>query len=312
MRSSILILWSVVLTIGVPGLQAQNTPPPAQPPPGMRAVRDQDYGGAGNPRQMLDLYLPLKMSDTPRPLVVYIHGGGWSGGHKNDCGILFPLLNLGDYVGASINYRLTNEASWPAQIHDCKAALRWLAAHAKEYNIDTSKIGLVGISAGGHLVSLLGTTHANKELEGAVGTPGVAPKVTCVENFCGPANFLTFGRGGTIDPEDANSAIGKLLGGALAGRQAEAKAASPVNYVSADDPPFLHIHGTKDNLVPYAQAKEFDAALDKAGVSSTLLSGQDGPHVFFSHQLLTVMKAFFEKHLSGGQLEIREGDVAVK
>jgi acetyl esterase/lipase len=282
------------------------------PPPGFIALRDLDYAGQGNPRQKLDLYLPEKPTDKPLPLIVYIHGGGWEGGDKSDTGLLFELIKGGGYAGASIGYRFTDQGPMPVQIHDVKAALRWLKAHAKDHGIDADKIGLTGISAGGHLVSLLGTSSGVKELDGSVGTAGELPKITCVANFCGPANFLTFnGKGSIIVGDKPGSALFKLFGGPMSQHPVEAKAASPVTYVSSDDPPFLHIHGTADKLVPYAQAQEFDAALEKVGVSSTLLTGEDAPHVFFSADLLSKMRVFFDKHLQGKPGEIQEGPVTL-
>ncbi len=274
------------------------------------------YAATDNRRQALDLYLPKKAADKPRPLLVYIHGGGWEGGSKDDAGILTTLITDGNYVGASIGYRLTDQAHWPAQLHDCKAAIRWLRAHAAENGIDPERIAVFGISAGGHLVSLLGTTSGDgpKELEGDLGeNGGVSTKVTCVLNFCGPANLLTIGdQGSIISVEAPGTALTKLLGGPLSAHKDAATAASPITHITKNDPPFLHIHGTKDNLVPYAQVQEFDAALEKAGVPSTLLTGTGGAHVFFSAELIAHMKTFLARHLLGGKDEVPEGPVAIK
>ncbi len=213
-----------------------------------------------------------------------------------------------------LSCRLTHEGAHPTQIHDCKAALRWLRTHAKDYNIDPEKIAVFGISAGGHLVSLLGTSGGIAELEGSVGgNLEQSSRVTCVVNFCGPANFLTFaGKGSVIDPESASSAVGKLVGGKISQHKDTAKAASPITYISKDDPPFLHIHGTKDNLVPYAQPQEFDTALEAAGISSTLLTGEGGGHVFFSQDMLAKIRIFLNRHLLGKSGEVKEGSVAIK
>lgn len=290
----------------------QKTGPP--PPPGFKALLNQDYVGNGNPRQMLDLYLPDRKSPedkTLRPLVVYIHGGGWSAGSKDDAGALFALIRDTPYVGASIGYRLTNEAIWPAQIHDCKAAIRWLRGHAQEYGIDPEKIAAFGISAGGHLVSMLGVTGGDKELEGNLGKHvEQSSRVNCVLDFCGPSDFLTFGgKGSVIDPEDPNGVLARLLGGPLKEKQEIGRKASPINYLTSDDAPFLLIHGNKDNIVPYSQALEFDAALDKARLPATLLTGDGAGHVFFSLPLVMQMRAFISRHLSGQTVEIPEGMV---
>jgi acetyl esterase/lipase len=276
-------------------------------------VRDLDYGGKDNPRQKLDLYLPEKKPEKPLPLIVFIHGGGWETGSKNDCGIVFPIMWDGYYAAASLNYRLTNEAKWPAQIHDCKAALRWLRSHAEEYGFDAERIGLFGISAGGHLVNLLGASQGIGELDGDIGTKGSPVKISCVANFAGPGNFLTFdGKGSLIDPQLPSSAIGKFFGGPMREHLAEAKAASPVTYLTADDPPFLIIHGTKDVLVPYAQAEEFSSALGTAGVARAFLTAENGPHVFVSKDLLIKLRHFFDHWLRGVGPSVKTGPVKVK
>ena len=275
---------------------------------------DLNYAGTQNWRQTLDLYVPKTPPKKALPLLVFIHGGGWEQGDKNDTGALLALIKDNAYIGASINYRLTNEGKHPTQINDCKAAIRWLRAHANDYNIDKDKIGVFGISAGGHLVSLLGTSGDVKELEGSVGgNRDQSSRVTCVVNFCGPANFLTFGgQGSVIDPENAGSGVGKLLGGKVSRHQDTAKAASPITYVTKDDAPFLHLHGTKDNLVPLAQPKEFDAALKAAGVSSTLITGEGAGHVFFSQELIDKIRTFLDHHLRGKSATVKAGSIKIQ
>lgn len=282
-------------------------------PPDLRLIPDLDYSGKNNPRQKLDLYLPKTASTKPLPLVVYIHGGGWLEGQKEDASPLYPLLKSGNFAGAAIAYRLTKEAVWPAQIHDCKAALRWIAAHASEYGIDSQRVALYGISAGGHLVSLLGTSVGVSELDGDVGTKGPSVGIRCILNFCGPVNFLTIpGKGSIIDTEDLKSPVGRLFGGPMSHHLDTARIASPVTYATPDDPPFLHIHGTKDDLVPVDQAREFDATLEKVGVKSTLLLGEGAPHVFFSADLIRKMQTFLTRHLADGSEDVPEGPVATK
>lgn len=290
----------------------EPTPPPA-PPKGIKALRDLDYGGKNNARQKLDLYLPETKPEKPLPLIVYVHGGGWETGSKNDCAFVFALMQEGLYAAASLNYRLTDQGPMPAQIHDCKAALRWLRAHAEEYGYDAGRVGLFGISAGGHLVSLLGTTQDVADLDGDVGTKGPSVKIACVADYAGPVDFPNFGgKGSLIDPELPASAIGKLFGGPKRDHLKEATAASPITYVTSNDPPFLLIHGTKDVLVPYAQAQAFDAALEKAGVPHALLTGQDGPHVFFSMDLVYKLRTFFDHWLRDGGPNVKTGPVKAK
>jgi acetyl esterase/lipase len=287
---------------------------PAPVPPGIKAILSQDYVGNGNKRQMLDLYVPEGTAEKPRPLVVYIHGGGWHSGSKDNAAALFGLMKDRPYAGASVNYRLTDQASWPAQIHDCKAAIRWLRAHAKEHNIDPEKIAVFGISAGGHLVSMLGLTQGNKELEGTLGpNTDQSTQVTCVLDFCGPANFMTIAsQGSSIDPNDPKSAIAKLVGGPLKDKQEVGRNASPVNHITSDDAPFLIIHGEQDTLVPYAQAKEMDAALEAAKIPATLVTGVGGKHVFYSVPLGVRMRDFLDRHLLGKEVEVPEAPVPAK
>jgi acetyl esterase/lipase len=305
--------YLVLLALSFPLLAQCQKASPA--PAGFRAVRDLDYVGSGNQRQMLDLYLPEAKTDKPHPLIVYIHGGGWEAGSKDQADVLVGLIKGGTpYAGASLNYRLTDQAQWPAQIFDCKAAIRWLRAHAQEYNLDPDKIAVFGISAGGHLVSMLGVTGGVQELEGALGKHlDRSSRVSCVLDFCGPSDFLTFGgKGSVIDPDDPKGALAKLIGGPLKDRQEEGRKASPVSYITPDDAPFLIIHGDKDTLVPYSQATEFDAALKAAHVPAILLTGTDGGHVFLSGPLVERMHSFNARHLQGKDVQIPEGAVPSK
>lgn len=283
----------------------------AELPAGVKKLADIDYVGAGNKRQTLDLYVPEAKSATPHPIVVFIHGGGWEHGRKDDVGGLFGLLKDSPFAGVSLNYRLTDQATWPAQIHDCKAAIRWLRGHASEHNLDPAKIAVFGISAGGHLASMLGVTGDVRELEGDLGQhTGQSSRVTCVLDFCGPSNFHTFaGEGTIIDVNDPKTGLSKLLGGTIRKKPELAREASPVTHITGDDAPFLIIHGSKDNIVRHAQAVEFDSALKKAGVSSTLVTGENGGHVFFSHPLFRRMRDFLDRHLLGKDVRVPAGTV---
>ena len=285
----------------------------ASPPPaGFRALRDLDYVGAGNARQMLDLYLPEAESGQPHPLVVYIHGGGWEAGSKDRADALRELLKTSPpYAGASLNYRLTDQAPWPAQIHDCKAAIRWLRSHAQDYHLDPAKIAVFGVSAGGHLVSMLGVSGGVQELEGALGRHlDQSSRVSCVLDFCGPSDFLTFGgKGSVLDPDAPQGPLAKLIGGPLKDRKEEGRKASPVTYITPDDAPFLIIHGDHDNIVPISQATEFETALKTAHVPAILLTGTGGGHVFLSSPLVERMQAFNAQHLLGKDVQVPAGAV---
>ena len=288
--------------------KAEGAPTQRSVPENIEAKVDLPYAATVNPRQRLDLYLPkARKSDKPLPVIVFIHGGGWKAGDKaSGIGNLSRFVSSGDYAGVSVGYRLSHEAQWPAQIHDCKAALRWIKANAKEYGLDATKVGVWGTSAGGHLVSFLGTSGDVPSLEGTLGKHlDQDSKVACVVNFFGPENFITMvEQESTMDRKTADYPEALLLGGRVQDKPDLAKEASPVTHVTAGDAPFLTAHGTKDPLVPYAQGQEIDAALKKAGVESLLITMTNGGHGFRSAELDQRVQQFFDKHLRGMAADI--------
>ncbi len=280
---------------------------PGQPPKlpeTVQAQLDLPYAGTDNPRQRLDLYLPAKRKDDkPLPVVVFIHGGAWLAGDKRSGReMVLPLVESGDYAGVSVGYRLTGEAIWPAQIHDCKAAIRWLRANAKQYNLDPDKIGVTGTSAGGHLVAMLGTSGDVPELEGQLGEHRTeSSRVTCVVDQFGPTDLLAMG-GSHNNP---NSPESKLVGGAVQEHQKVAREASPNTHISRRDSPFLLIHGTHDNTVPFSQSQLMHDALKADGIPTVLIPVKSGGHGNFQTvEVAQRLRQFFDKHL-------REVDVVI-
>lgn len=280
---------------------------PGQPPrvpDTIRAELDVPYAGTDNPRQKLDLYLPKNpKSDKPLAVAVYIHGGAWQGGDKRGgFGTVVPLVETGEYAGVSVGYRLTGEAIWPAQIHDCKAAIRWLKGNAKKYNLDPERIGVTGTSAGGHLVAMLGTAGEVAALEGTLGEhTSVNSRVACVVDQYGPTDLLEMG-GSHNNP---NSPESKLIGGAVQENKEATRNASPATYVTKDDSPFMLIHGTNDQVVPYHQSELLAAALKKVGVEALLVPVTGGGHGNFgTPEVATRLKQFFDKHLLGRDVSI--------
>ncbi len=270
---------------------------------------DQSYADSANPKQMVDLYLPKKRnSDKPLPVVAFIHGGGWVNGDRSGyAAAAIQMARTGDYAAVAVGYRLTKEAHWPEQIYDCKAAIRWIRGHAKEFNLDPDRIGVSGSSAGGHLSSLLGTSGDVKELEGGIGAfTTMSSRVLCVANLCGPEDFtkaLMSDKEGKPVVNDA--AVSGLLGGTYEEKPKEAVAASPVTYVSKDDPPFITFHGAADKRVAFANAEAIHAALTKAGVPSLLVPITDGGHGSVGHpEVMKRAKEFFALHLRGVKAEI--------
>jgi acetyl esterase/lipase len=296
MQRFAIVLLSIVLTGGAIAQPKPATRPrqnnPLAIPEGPKVLRDVPYVEGGGKSQSLDLYVPADATKK-LPLVIWIHGGGWQAGDKaQNPGIL--LLRSG-YVVASINYRLSQEAKWPAQINDCKAAVRWLRAHAEEYHIDPDRIGAWGASAGGHLVALLGTAGDAKDLEGDGGNETYSSKVEAVCDYFGPTDFTKI-----ENDHVAGDAIVHLFGGPLREHEKEAKEASPVTYVTKDDPPFLIMHGTEDPLVQVKQSRFLDDALRKAGVESHLEviegAGHGGPQ-FAKPKYAMMVFNFFNRHL---------------
>jgi len=273
-------------------------------PESIRAELDVPYAGTDNPRQKLDLYLPRQLkTDKPLPVVAFIHGGAWQAGDKRGgLGTVASFVESGEYAAVSIGYRLSSEATWPAQIHDCKAAIRWLRANAKKYNFDPDKIGVVGPSAGGHLVAMLGTSGGVAELDGRLGDhQNESSRVACVVDLYGPTELLKMG--GSHD--NPNSPESKLVGGTLQENQEIARNASPTTYVTKDDPPFLLIHGTKDFTVPFNQSELLFAALQQAEVEATFVPVTNGGHGNFgTPQVAERMRQFFDKHLLGKDIAV--------
>lgn len=283
-------------------------------PEGVRKIADLDYAGGGNPRQKLDLYLPAKPAGgRPVPLVVFVHGGGWQGGDKaGGGGRVAPLVASGNYAGASIGYRLSGEAQWPAQIHDCKAAIRWLRAHAKEHGYDPDRIAVWGTSAGGHLVAMLGVSHGVAALEGDLGEhDAVSSRVQCVVDFFGPTDFLTIGdHPSSIRHNDAGSPESKLIGGPIRAHPEKAAQVSPITHVSAGDAPHLIVHGTEDRAVPYPQSLDYEKRLEAAGVPAILITVEGGGHgQGFGPAVNAAVEAYLAQHLRGEAREIADKKV---
>ncbi|MDF1824632.1 MAG: alpha/beta hydrolase [Verrucomicrobiales bacterium] len=280
------------------------------------AIRDIDYAGKGNPIQALDLFLPKGHGEDsePLPLIVFIHGGGWANGDKASGGNrLSEWVKEGKFAAASINYRLSGEAQWPAQIHDCKAAIRWLRANADGHGIDPDRIGVWGSSAGGHLVAMLGVTGDVGELDGEVGNHvGISSEVTCVVNFYGPSELLTMSEHpGKFDHDAPGSPESRLVGGPLQENPDIAKNASPIHWVSGADQPSLIVHGTKDEVVPYPQSVDLEKALEEAGVPTIFLSVEGGGHGRgFGPTVQEAVVEFLNHHLLGEAMTLEDKTVA--
>ncbi len=272
--------------------------PPRVPPvpPGTTVHRDLAYVTNGHPRQKLDLYLPANA--THAPLIIMIHGGAFKFGSKEGENPV-PFLSQG-YAVASLNYRLSGHARFPAQIEDCKAAVRWLRAHAGQYGYDPDRFGAWGASAGGHLVTMLGTTGSTTLFD--VGENlSVSSRVQAVADNYGPTDFLQMDAhrlpdGMAHNPPDSPES--ELIGGALQENPDKARMANPITYVTKDCPPFLVIHGDRDPLVPHHQSELLVAALRSAGVSVTFYTVKGGGHGGFTDPMVEdLTRTFFAEKL---------------
>ena len=272
-------------------------------PAGVKALRDLVYVTNGHERQKLDLYVP-ENANGPLPIIVWIHGGGWAAGSKDGCPPLNADYTQRGFAVASIGYRLTGDAIFPAQIEDCKAAIRWLRAHAKDYNLDPDHIAVWGSSAGGHLVALLGTSDHMKEFDVGENLDQLS-RVQAACDYYGPTDLLQMDAhalpSARMKHDSADSPEARLIGGPIQAHKEAANRANPISYVTTDAPPFLIVHGDKDPLVPHHQSELLYAALKSAGtqVRFHTLEGAGHGDGFGGSELETTVQDFFEKNLKG-------------
>lgn len=276
----------------VAAIFSQNT---NQPDSTIQVYKDIAYVKDGHEMQKLDLYVPE--SSRKLPLVIRVHGGAWRTGDKANA----PLEYLKEgYAVASINYRLSQHATFPAQIEDCKAAIRWLRAHAEKYNLNPDRFGVWGTSAGAHLVALLGTTGDTTCFD--VGEYlNESSAVQAVADFYGPTDFLQ------MDdhlPEEAathnlpESPESVLVGGQITKMKDAVKRANPITYVSSKDSPFLIVHGDSDLTVPHHQSELLDAALKKANIPVQFYTVKGAGHGHFKDlQVNMLTNEFFARYL---------------
>ena len=280
----------LVLAVTAGGLSANGQDHAA------RVVRDIEYVVHGDHALNLDLYLP-DQSDRPVPCVVFVHGGGWKNGSKDSAKKNAAWLTEHGFAVASIDYRLTDVARWPAQIDDCYAAVRWVRTHGNEHGIDSRRVGAWGTSAGGHLVALMGTRRCPK-------TEAVSSGVQAVCDWFGPSELLTMppnnvGNGRT-EEDVAGSNGAKLLGATVREVPELARDASALDHVSSDDAAFLIMHGDRDPGVPPQQSKKLHAELIKAGVPSRLVLVKGAGHggkEFQAPASRAEVRQFFERSL---------------
>jgi len=263
-----------------------------------RKISDIPYADVDGRDLGLDLYMPIGV-DRP-PLLVWIHGGRWLHRSKEDINTL-ALVEEG-FAIASVDFRLSVDAPFPAQIHDIKAAIRFLRANAETYGYDATRIGVHGRSSGGHLTALVGVTNGVKELEGELGAHlDVSSDVQVAVSYFGASNLTTIMDQSTpFGVKLRGPALALLLGGPLESTTELARLASPVFHVDASDPPLLLLHGDQDPQMPINQAHELQGAYEAQGLPVQLEvvhGAKHGTPEFFDAKRTALVAAFLKEHL---------------
>jgi acetyl esterase/lipase len=294
------ILAAIILT----GLGAQTNSETWRLSDGVQVLSDIPFARPADNLLRLNIVLPPEDSAELRPVVVYIHGGAWrTGNRRSGMRYLLPLARAG-YIGISIDYRLTQQARFPAQIHDVKAAVRWVRAHIADYGGDPQRIAIAGSSAGAQLALLLGLSGGEPALEGAVGNElDESSTVSAIVDWFGPSDLR-------YADEQLDSweqlIMQELLGGLPTEVPELAALASPITHVDSADPPVLIIHGTADETVPVELSQKLYAALQAAGVEAEYVEIPEGGHGFFRYtepdqdELNAMMIDFLDRHLKAG------------
>lgn len=262
-------------------------------PATVRVLRDLVYAQYGERRLKLDIYLPPEAGrQGTTPAIIVVRGGGWRSGDKEGFGFIAGQLAKEGLIAASIEYRTSAEAKFPAAVHDVKAAVRWMRANASAYGVNPLAIGAIGGSAGAHLVAMLATSHGVKNLEGAGGNATTSSQVQAVVAMACVSN---------MNLKDA--AVTEFIGAPLEAHAAEVRTASPLTYVSNRSAPLLLLHSRTDPLVPFAQSVEIDALYRRVGALS-VLKDVDAPqsHAFWNDaryfpETMSEAVEFFRRHL---------------
>jgi len=290
--------FSLLLFVVVTGCYAQSNPVINAFPAGTILHGNIPYNNDTLQKHLLDIYLPPNAKGK-LPLVILIHGGGWLSNDKYaDIGYMKKTaaeIVASGFALASIDYRFSTQAVFPAQILDCNRAVSFLYDNADKYGFDTKRFAVMGFSAGGHLASLLGLSKNNNVETFFMKGSSRSFNIQAVLDFYGPAELILF-----PGADDAKSPEGILIGAAPLARPDLAKAASPVTYVDKNDPPFLIIHGEKDNLVSPKQSQLLSAWLNVPGVQNEVIMVKDAPHfgsMFDVDDIRNKVMAFLKKEL---------------
>ncbi len=265
-----------------------------QPPEDVREIKDIEYGRVGDRALTLDIDLP-KHPRGPVPGLIFIHGGAWKGGERTIYHYYTRRFAQRGYAAATVSYRLSGEATYPAAIHDVKCAVRWMRAHAAEYGIDPERLAAIGGSAGGHLAMMIGYCDA-PHLEGDAGHAGVSSEVAAVVNFYGPVDLTT-------EMGQKASVVKQFLATSYDQNPKRYEEASPLTHLDAHDPPTLIVHGTLDDVVPVDQADLLAKRLGELGIAHEYARLEGWPHTLDAARPANdycqeLMLRFFDEHLA--------------
>lgn len=241
----------------------------------IRFYRDIHYAANDNAQQSLDVYVPDNPSYVPMPVVIYLPGGLWQDVDKDEApGRLLSLVTSGDYAVVSVNYRTTDEAQWPAQLHDVKAAIRWVRARADQYGFDPQRIALWGRESGGHLALMAAVTNSAQDMAGTLGPYAhIRSDVAAVVNYAGVSDVnALLGQDSDIDRSSSTAPEAALIGGLLTQNSDIASAASPVHYIRQTTPPVFTAHSSDDSVTPFAQSRRLHQILEDAEIESYLVN----------------------------------------
>jgi acetyl esterase/lipase len=287
------------LAVAAFATQAQPTRGPAMPAT-VSAIEAIRFASVDGQELKLDLYMPAETVNPP--LLVWVHGGGWGRGNRTPVST-FAFVEAG-YAMATVDYRLSGVAPFPAQIHDLKAAIRFLRAQAAAYGYDASRIGILGVSAGAHLAALAGVTNGDAELEGTVGGNLDQPsEIAAIVSYFGASNLTSILDQST--PFGLNirePGLEALFGGPPAEKTELARLASPVLHVDAGDPPLLLLHGDQDPQMPINQSHELQGAYRRLGLDvhfEVVHGARHGGDEFFDTERTALVQAFLDRNLRG-------------
>lgn len=288
--------WALVALLCLP-VSGSADDAPASPP--IKTTYDVVYRTVGEQQLALDMAMPAQ-GEGPFPALLIIHGGAWRGGNKASHRDQLDRFARRGYVVVSPQYRFCPKETFPAQVHDVKAAVRWLKAHAEEYRVDPNRVGAMGFSAGGHLALMLGVTDPDDGMD-PDHSDGPDSRVHAVVNFFGPTDLLA-----DDIPEISKPLVRDFLGAPPHETAEQAKLASPLTHVTPDDPPVLTFQGTKDPLVPHTQAVKLADALSRVGVHGRveLLVGKGHGNDWGKDEIERVLQEserFLDRHLAPGR-----------